>query len=691
MKHPVRLERHSGIAVISIDNPPVNAMSAAVRAGILAALNAAAGDDTVRAIVISARGRTFPAGADISEFGKPSQDPDLPTLCDLIEACDKPVIAAMHGTVLGGGLELAIACHYRVCDLHTTMGFPEIKLGLLPGAGGTQRGPRLIGAGPALDMCLSGTSIDAPDALELGLVDRVDDEGDLRAAALALAEAKIDKGPYRTSELRGHLHDGAGYMAAVNERRARIKDDAFAEHKILACIEAALLLPFAAGRQMERQAFLDCTQTRTSKGLRHSFFAERRATKFPQTGDARAIGSVAIIGGGLMGSGIAVACMNAGLPVTIVEETEDGVNAALDRIGAIYETGIKRGKMSETKATQALSQMTLTTKIEEIKGADLVIEAVTEDMDVKTAVLALISEHAGERAVIATNTSYFDVAELAKATGREADVVGLHFFAPANLMRLVEVIATPHSASDAVLGARAFAKRLGKLPVHVSGGVGFLGNRLLTRMRQVCDAMLEDGATPEQIDAAMRSFGLGLGPYQVIDRSGLDISWARRKAIGPPEGRHVKLADQMCLAGWFGRKSGRGYYVYDKDGVAVRPNADMLVMLSKLREENGITPRDFSTKNILDRVLLALVNEAALMMEEGIVNHPSDIDVVMVHGFGYPRARGGPLQDAANLTLFEVHRRVALLEAQDPTLWKVAPLLSVLAAERQSFAELNLN
>ena len=252
----------------------------------------------MHAIVILAKGRTFPAGADISEFGKPSQDPDLPTLCDLIEACDKPVIAAMHGTVLGGGLEVAIACHYRICDLHTTMGFPEIKLGLLPGAGGTQRGPRLIGAGPALDMCLSGASIDAPDALELGLVDRVDDEGDLRAAALALAEEKIDKGPYRTSELRGHLHDGAGYMAAVNERRSRIDDDAFAEHKILACIEAALLLPFAAGRQMERQAFLDCTQTRTSKGLRHAFFAERRATKFPETGDARAIETVAIIGGG---------------------------------------------------------------------------------------------------------------------------------------------------------------------------------------------------------------------------------------------------------------------------------------------------------------------------------------------------------------------------------------------------------
>jgi len=392
-----------------------------------------------------------------------------------------------------------------------------------------------------------------------------------------------------------------------------------------------------------------------------------------------------------MGTGIAAACMNAGIPVTIVEESEEGVTSALDRVGAIYEGGVKRGKISEANASEALSHMTLTTKIETINEADLIIEAVTEDMEIKTAVLTLIAEHARDGAIIATNTSYFNVGALASATGRAADVVGLHFFAPANLMRLVEVVATPQSAPEAILGARSFAKRLGKLPVRVSGGVGFIGNRLLTRLRQVCDAMLVDGAKPEQIDAAMRDFGFALGPYQVIDRSGLDISWARREAIGPPEGRHVELADQMCLAGWFGRKSGRGYYIYDKDGAAVRANPDMLVMLEQLREAKGITAREFSRKNILDRMLLALVNEAALMMEEGIVNYPSDIDVVMVHGFGYPRSRGGPLQDADTLTLFEVHRRLAHLEKQDPSLWRVAPLLSVLAAERQTFAELNLN
>jgi 3-hydroxyacyl-CoA dehydrogenase len=383
--------------------------------------------------------------------------------------------------------------------------------------------------------------------------------------------------------------------------------------------------------------------------------------------------------------------MNAGIPVTIVEENESGVTSTLDRIGAIYEGGVKRGKISEAIATQALSHMTLTTKIEQIAEADLVIEAVTEDMEVKNAVLALISEHAKEGAIIATNTSYFNVGALAFATGRERDVVGLHFFAPANLMRLVEVVATPQSAPDAILGARKFVQRLRKLPVRVSGGVGFIGNRLLTRMRQVFDAMLEDGATPEQIDSAMREFGFGLGPYQVIDRSGLDISWARRKAIGPPDGRHVELADQMCLAGWFGRKSGRGYYVYDKDGAAVRPNPEMLIMLDQLRDSKGIEAREFSRKNILDRMLLALVNESCLMMEEGIVNHPSDIDVVMVHGFGYPRSRGGPLQDADTLTIFEVHRRIQQLAAQDPDLWRPATLLGVLASERQSFAEMNLN
>ncbi len=686
MKHPVRLERHSGVAVISIENPPVNALGHAVRAGILAALNAAVSDDAVKAIVIAARGRTFPAGADITEFGTGFEEPGLPELCDLVEAASKPVIAALHGTVLGGGLELAIACHYRLAEKSTRLGFPEIKLGLLPGAGGTQRAPRLIGAGPAMDLMLSGTQVSAEDALELGLVDQLNSGTDLREAAIAFAEGKVAKGPYPTSELRGHLHDGVGFMAEVKMRREKSRGS-LAERKIFDCVEAASLLPFETGRAMEGRAFVECMNSRASKGLRRAFFAERLAGKFPDEGEARSIETVAIVGGG-DGVEIAVACMNAGLSVTIVEEGEEGINATLDRIGPLYEGSVQRGRMSETAASKALSRMNLTTKIEEIAPADLIVETVGEEFDLKSAVLELIAIHAKSDAVIATQTSLFDVSALGEASGRGSDVVGVHFFDPAHASRIVEITPSNASSADAVLALRDLAKRLGKIPVRVAGGAGLIGDRLGARMQQVADDLLIQGATPDQVDAEMIGFGFAVGVFENQDRIGLDRVAEPRAAVDLPKTASGALFDKLCLSGAFGLKSGHGYYTYDASGQPQGINPILSELIQNIQKEQSIAPQSLTSRDILNPLLMSLVNEAALLIEEERINHPSDIDMVMVHQHGYPRDRGGPLMDADETSPFEVLRRVKDLAVSQPDLWRVSSLLEVLAAERQKFSDL---
>ena len=687
MKHPVRLERHSGVAVILIENPPVNALGHAVRAGILAAMNAAVADPQVKAIVIAARGRTFSAGADISEFGKPFGEPGLPELCDFIEASEKPVVAALHGTVLGGGFELAIACHYRIAEKTTLMGLPEIKLGLLPGAGGTQRTPRLIGAGPALDMILSGMQISAPDALDLGLIDRINPGPDLRDAAIALAEEKASKGPYRTCDLRGHLHDGVGYMAEIAERREQLPKKAFAEQKILKCVEAALLLPFPSGRAMEYRSFLECMNSATSIGLRHAFFAERRAPKFPETGEGRGIDTVAIVGD-LADVEIAVACMNAGLSVIIVEEDEVGIGAALDRIGPLYEASVQNGRMSETAATQALSRMNFTTKIEEISEADVIIEVVGDAYDMKSAVLKMIAGHAKKGAVIATQNSIFKLDDLAKASWRARDVIGVNFVARHSHAAIVEIVPGSHSAADAVLTLRDLAKRLGRIPVRVAGGTGLISDRLGARMRQVADALLVHGALPDEVDGVLLSFGFSQGIFEEQDRIGLDVVAVPRAIVPLPNSPTDELFEKMCLSGWFGRKSGRGYYIYGADGMARGNNAELAKITEEIRAKAGIEHREFSARDILDWILMAGVNEAALLIEQERVLHPSDIDVVMVHAHGYPRERGGPLLDADTATIWEVSKRIEKLAAADRALWQVSPLLEVLANERQKFADL---
>lgn len=696
-KHPVRLERQGNIALIVIENPPVNALGAAVRRGIAAALNAALANDKTDAVVIAANGRTFPAGADIREFDMEPQEPSLGLLCTLIEASDKPVVAALHGTALGGGLELAMAAHYRIAATDARMGLPEITLGILPGAGGTQRLPRLVGAELSLDMMLAGTPVSAGIAAEMGLVDRVTGN-DLRAEAVAFARSL--QAPRPTSARRDQLSDGVAYMASITARRAQVKLEqgtgALAPLKIVDCVEAALLLPMETGLEMERAAFEECVSSRVSAGLRHAFVAERAAGKFPEAAEVKAaqIDRVAIVGGGLMGSGIAIAALQHGFVVTLIEQGEAGVSAALERIGAHYERAVSKGRLSEAQGAAALTHLQLTTKLDALAEADLVIEAVAEDLELKTRVLAEIGALAKAGAVIASNTSYLDLAALAEATGRPQDVVGLHFFAPAQANRLVEVGVHDAVSDQAVMTAHGFARALGKVAVRArvaaGFGEGFIGNAILETYRRAADIMLEDGATPAQIDGAMRAFGFALGPYQVADMSGLDIGYARRRAKPrDPESRYVAIADKMVEQGWLGQKSGRGYYIYAEGQRQGVPNGDVLKLIAAHRAELGITPRKFTDRDIRDRILLAIVNAGARLIGEGVAARPSDIDAVMVHGFGYPRARGGPMLDADMTTPSIIASRLSVLAREEPKLWAAAPVLSMLARERQKFASLN--
>lgn len=696
-KHPVRLERQGRIALIVVENPPVNALGAAVRLGIAAALNAALANDKTDAIVLAANGRTFPAGADIREFDMEPREPSLRQLCAMTEASKKPVVAALHGTALGGGLELAMAAHYRIASTDARVGLPEINLGLLPGAGGTQRLPRLVGAELAMDLMLAGAPISAGLAAEMGLLDQVTG-GDLRATSVEFAKTCTEV--RRTGDLRMHFADGMAYMASTNARRAQIKAEqgaaALAPLKIVDCVEAALLLPLDAGLQMERAAFEDCLASRDSAGLRHAFFAERRAGKFPEAAEAQSgqVDRIAIVGGGMMGSGIAVAALQAGYAVTVIEQGEAEVNAALERIGSHYERAVQKGRISEAQGAAALTHLQLTTKLDALDEADFIVEAVVEDLAVKISILEEISDHAREGAIIATNTSYLDLATLAEATGRPQDVVGMHFFAPVAANKLVEIAVHEGSTSQAVMTAHGVARRMGKMPVRAQTGPGFgagyIGNALLESYRLAADIMLEEGATPTQIDGAMRAFGFPMGPYQVADMSGLDIAYARRQSQPRKDGvRYVEIADKMVQQGWLGRKAGRGYYIYTDAARHGVPNGDLLKLIETHRAENDIETRGFSDRAIRDRILLAMVNTGARLLGDGVAARPSDIDAVMMLGFGYPRARGGPMMDADATTPAVVASRLQKLASEEPSLWSVAPVLQSLAQERQKFSVLN--
>ena len=693
MATAVRVEHHGDIAVLVIDSPPVNALGHAVRVGIADGLDAAVADPAVRAIVIRAEGRTFPAGADISEFGKPPVDPWLPEVCNRIEASPKPVIAAIHGTALGGGLEVALAAHWRVALASAKVGLPEVSLGILPGAGGTQRTPRLVGAAQALSIMVSGKPVSAAQGLAMGLVDQVVDS-DLPGAALALARQLIDEGaaPRPTCDRRDGMRDPVAYEAAVAEARARhARDRLPGPRRIIDCVEAALLLPFDRGLDFERAAFEELVVSPESAGLRHAFFAERACAKMPEAAvPARVVTHIGVVGGGLMGAGIAYACLTAGYSVTLLDRDRDGLARGLERIAKLQQGAVEKGRMSETTREADWARLTGALEMQALANVDLAIEAVFEDFDVKAEVLRSLDAVMKTGAVIATNTSYLDVNALAQVTSRPQDVVGLHFFSPAHVMRLLEIVVGQATAPDAVATGLALGKRLGKVAVRSGVCDGFIGNRVLTAYRAAAEFLVEDGASPAQVDAAMRAFGMPVGPFQVSDMAGLQISWARRKRLAAtrdPAKRYVAIADRLCEAGRFGQSNGKGWYVYD--GREGREDPEVTAIIAAERDAKGIIARSFSDDEIRTRCLAAMANEGARIIEEGIALRPSDVDAVKLFGYGFPRWEGGPMHWADRFGILQLRNAIRDFADQAPDFWVPAAILDDLVKNGRKFADLN--
>ncbi|MDW5444181.1 3-hydroxyacyl-CoA dehydrogenase NAD-binding domain-containing protein [Polaromonas sp. SM01] len=694
----VKTERQSGVLVVTINNPPVNALGVAVRRGLAAAMDVAEADTGVAAVLIVGAGRNFIAGADIREFGKTPQPPSLPEVCSRIENCAKPVVAAIHGAALGGGLELALSAHYRLAVPSAKLGLPEVLLGLLPGSGGTQRGPRLMGAKAALDLILSGRHANAKEALALGLIDRLGDGPDALAEGLAYAQELVaGQAPVRRTRDAAALADTDVSRAALDAARADTAKKSrglFSPMKIIEAVEAALTLPFDEGMALERKLFLQCVDSPQRAGLIHAFFAEREVLKAPETKAAkpRPLESAGIVGGGTMGAGIAVAMLDAGMPVTMIERDEPSLARGRAHVEKVYDGLIKKGRMTPEAKAVVMARFSGATSYAALTQVDIVVEAVFEDMAVKKAVFAELDRVCKPGAVLATNTSYLDIDEIAASTSRPGDVVGLHFFSPANIMKLLEIVVPAKVRADVVATGFELAKKLKKVPVRAGVCDGFIGNRILAVYRQAADHMMEDGASPYEIDAAVRNFGYPMGPFQVSDLAGGDIGWATRKrkaATRDPKARYVQIADRICERGWFGQKTQRGYYLYPEGARTGVPDPEVLAIIDAERERAGITPRAFTEEEIMRRYMAAMVNEGANVVHQGIALRPLDVDVTFMYGYGFPRHRGGPMKYADTVGLPQVLADIREFAKQDPLFWQPSPLLVQLVERGADFASLN--
>ena len=688
---------HGDVLVVTIDNPPVNALGAAVRQGLLAAMQQAQADAAVAAVLLVGAGKAFIAGADIREFGKPPVPPALPEVCRAIEGSDKPVVAVLHGAALGGGLEVALSAHYRLALPAATLGLPEVNLGLLPGSGGTQRAPRLMGVQGATAMMLSGQHLKAQAALQAGLVDKLVEGADAQAAGLAyVRELLAAKAPVRrTRDLA--IAEPQAALAWLEEQKAETAKKArglFSPLKIIECVQAAVQLPFDEGLARERALFIECLDSPQRAGLIHAFFAEREVAKVPeaQAAQPRPVASVAVIGGGTMGAGIAVAALDAGLPVTMIERDAESIARGRANVEKVYNGLVAKGRMTEAAKAAVMARYIGSTHYADIAQVDLVIEAVFEDIEVKKAVFRELDRVCKPGAVLATNTSYLDIDAIAASTSRPQDVIGLHFFSPANIMKLLEIVVPAKVAADVVATAFELAKKLKKVPVRAGVCDGFIGNRILAVYKQAADYLMEDGASPYEIDAAVRGFGFAMGPCQVTDLAGGDIGWATRKrraATRDPQARCVEIADRICERGWFGQKTGRGFYLYPEGARVGQPDPEVLAIVDAERAKKGVTPRKFTPEEILRRYMAAMVNEGAKVVAEGIALRPLDVDVTFVAGYGFPRHRGGPMKWADMTGLPKVLADIQAFAKEDPLFWKPAPLLEQLVAEGRNFDSLN--
>jgi 3-hydroxyacyl-CoA dehydrogenase len=639
---PISTSRHGDVLIVTSNNPPVNALGAAVRQGLVAAIEEAEGDEAIKAVVIRCEGQTFFAGADITEFGKPPVMPWLPTVVDAIENCSKPVVAAIHGTALGGGLEVALGCHYRIAIKDAKLGVPEVKLGLLPGAGGTQRLPRVAGVQKALEMCTSGAMVSAKDAYDAGLVDRIVD-GELVQHAVALAEEVREIRPLpKSSERDDKLQVARDNPAIFDEfRKANAKKfrGFEAPEANIKAVEAAVAKPYAEGVIDERNLFMGLMAGTQSKAQQYFFFAERKAAKIeniPEDTRPRDVKRVGVIGAGTMGGGISMNFLSAGIPVTIVEMAQEALDRGTGIMRKNYEATAAKGRMSAEQVEQAMGLLNPTLDFEKLAECDLIIEAVFEQMDIKKEVFGRLDKIAKQGAILASNTSYLNVDEIAASTSRPQDVVGLHFFSPANVMKLLEIVRGAKTAPDVLVTAMQLSKRIKKVAVVAGVCHGFIGNRMLMPRQIEATKLLLEGATPEQVDRVHVEFGMPMGPFQMADLAGVDIGWHR------DPNRIENVRDALCAIDRWGQKKGAGFYDYDEKR---RPSPSPVVqqIIEDFSAKQGVTRRHIDDEEIVERTLYTMVNEGAKILEEGMAQRASDIDVVWVYGYGWPVYRGGPM------------------------------------------------
>ena len=685
---------HGPVAVVTLNNPPVNGLGHALRSGIVAALDQALADPQVQAIVLTGSARAFSGGADVREFGTPKagQEPTLPSVIRALDGATKPVVAAIAGVCLGGGLELALGCHYRVALPDASLGLPEVKLGLLPGAGGTQRLPRLIGLEPALNMIVSGQPVPANAFAGTPLVHALI-EGDLVEGAVAFAAQVAARGEPlpRARDLKVKQPNADAFLQFARNTVAAASKPFPAP---LQCVEAvaASLKPFDEGLQTERTLFQALMQTPESRALRHVFQAERAAAKVPGLPEGtvlRPIARVGVIGAGTMGGGITMNFLNAGIPVVLLEMKQEALDRGLATIRKNYENSMKKGKLKPEQVEQRMGLITPTLEYAALKDADLIVEAVFEEMGVKEAVFRQLDAVAKPGAILASNTSYLDIDRIATFTRRPQDVIGLHFFSPANVMRLLEIVRGAQTAPDVLATSLQLAKQIKKVAVVSGVCDGFIGNRMLARYGAAAQGLINAGALPQQIDGALQKFGLAMGPFRMGDLAGLDIGWATRKRKAAEAGVEMKpiVADKLCEAGRFGQKTGAGWYRYEAGNRTPLPDSVTEQLIADYRAAHGITPRKIGDEEIVERCIFALVNEGARILEEGIAARASDIDLVYLNGYGFPLHRGGPMLYADTVGLPQVVRSLRRFagESGADASWQPAPLLVRLAEEGRSF------
>jgi 3-hydroxyacyl-CoA dehydrogenase len=698
MTELVQLARDNGVAIITINNPPVNALSPGVPGGISEALDQIAQDDGIKAVVLVGSGRTFVAGADIKEFGKMSsgnaRGAGLLPLLLKIEDSGKPVVVAIHGTAFGGGLELAIAGHYRVAVSTAQVGQPEVKLGLIPGAGGTQRLPRLAGIAKAVEMCMSGNPVKAEEALRFGIIDRIV-EGDLLTEAVAFAREVAGKPAPKTRERNeklGNTADNAMIISSAREAAAKKQRGLLAPVAAISAVEAATKLPFEEGCKTEQKLFLDCLFSEQSKSLIHVFFSEREVAKIPDVPKdtpVLPVNSAAVVGAGTMGGGIAMVLANVGIPVLLKEVNQTALDRGLATIQLNYANSVKRGRFSQQSAEERLKLITPTLTYDDFPNVDLVIEAVFEGMALKKEVFKELDRVCKLGAILASNTSTLSIDEIASSTSRPAFVIGTHFFSPANVMRLLEIVRGKATSREVIATCIQLSKKLGKVGVLVGNCRGFVGNRMFGPYRREAQFLVEEGAGIVAVDQALSDFGMAMGPLATGDLAGLDVGWRIRKEyshLQEPGIRQPFVEDRLCELGRYGQKTGAGWYKYDEQRQATAdPIVDELVR--RWVAEAGIVQRQISAAEIADRCLYALVNEGARILEEGFALRASDIDIIYLNGYGSPAYRGGPMWYADTVGIRKVYERVSEFHRQHGEIWQPAPLLKRLAEQGKTFAE----